>query len=69
MRQVAFALSLALVCASPIGAQDKKSAKPAPKTLSLSGCVVRGESTPNAIRGSKDALFGDEVLPQSSQRR
>jgi hypothetical protein len=52
MRHVAFALGLALVCTSPIRAQDtkaqdKKVAKPAPKTLSLSGCVVRGESTPN----------------------
>ena len=47
MRPVAFALGLALVCTSPIGAQDKKTAKPAPKTLSLSGCVVRGDSTPN----------------------
>jgi hypothetical protein len=47
MRPVAFAVGLALVCTSPIGAQDKKTAKPAPKTLSLSGCVVRGDSTPN----------------------
>jgi hypothetical protein len=47
MRPVAFAVGFALVCSSPIGAQDKKTAKPAPKTLSLSGCVVRGDSTPN----------------------
>ena len=45
------ALGLALVCTSPLGAQDKKPedkkpAKPAPKTLSLSGCVVRNESAP-----------------------
>ena len=46
MRPLAFALGLALVCTSPIGAQDKKPAKPAPKTLSLSGCVVRNESAP-----------------------
>jgi hypothetical protein len=47
MRHVAFALGLAIVCTLPIGAQDKKPAKPALKTLSLSGCVVRGESVPN----------------------
>ena len=47
MRLVAFALGLTLICTLPIAAQDKKPAKPAPKTLSLSGCVVRGESTPN----------------------
>jgi hypothetical protein len=51
MRPLAFALGLALVCTSPLGAQDKKPedkkpAKPAPKTLSLSGCVVRNESAP-----------------------
>jgi hypothetical protein len=46
MRPLAFALGLALVCTSPLGAQDKKPAKPAPKTLSLSGCVVRNENAP-----------------------
>jgi hypothetical protein len=51
MRPLAFALGLALACTSPIGAQDKKSddkkpATPAPKTLSLSGCVVRNEKAP-----------------------
>ena len=51
MRPLAFALGLALVCTSPLGAQDKKPedkkpAKPAPKTLSLSGCVVRNETAP-----------------------
>jgi len=44
---LAVGLALALVCA-PLGAQDKKApAKPASKTLSLSGCVVRGETKPD----------------------
>jgi len=49
MRHVAFALGLALACTSTLVAQDKKKepAKPAPKTISLSGCVVRGEKTPD----------------------
>ena len=42
MRPLAFALGLALVCTSPLGAQDqkpevKKPGQPAPKNLSLSG--------------------------------
>jgi hypothetical protein len=48
MRQIAFAAALSLVCAFPLHAQDKKApAKPAAKTISLSGCVVRGETTPD----------------------
>jgi hypothetical protein len=44
MRQIAFAVGLTFVCAFPMVAQDKKApATPAPKTISLSGCVVRGE--------------------------
>jgi len=44
MRQTAFAVGLAFVCAVPLVAQDKKApAKPAAKTISLSGCVVRSE--------------------------
>jgi len=47
LARLAFGLALALVCAAPLGAQDKKApAKPASKTLSLSGCVVRGETPP-----------------------
>jgi hypothetical protein len=45
MRPVAFAFGLALFCTVAIGAQDKKPEKP--KTLSLSGCVVRNEAVPN----------------------
>jgi len=42
------ALGLALVCAASLGAQESKApAKPAGKTISLSGCVVRGETTPD----------------------
>ncbi len=48
MRQIVAAAALILVCALPLGAQDKKTAsKPADKTISLSGCVVRGEKTPD----------------------
>ena len=40
-------LGLALAISTPLGAQDTKdkkgAAKPVPKTVSLSGCVVRGE--------------------------
>jgi hypothetical protein len=44
MRQTAFAVGLAFVCAVPLVAQDKKApAKQAAKTISLSGCVVRSE--------------------------
>jgi len=48
MRPIACALALAIVGMSTLGAQDKKaSAKQTPKTISLSGCVVRGEKTPD----------------------
>ena len=41
------ALGLAFVYDAQLGAQEKKTpAKPASKTISLSGCVVRGETTP-----------------------
>ena len=44
MRSIAFALALAVAGMPALGAQDKKpSAKGTPKTISLSGCVVRGE--------------------------
>jgi hypothetical protein len=47
MRSIACALALAVVGLSTLGAQDKKtSAKETPKTISLSGCVVRGEKAP-----------------------
>ena len=42
-----FAVALAAACAAPLHAQEKKApAAPAGKTISLSGCVVRGEKTP-----------------------
>jgi hypothetical protein len=43
-------LAFALLCIAPITAQDKAQEKKAPakpKTISLSGCVVRGEIVPN----------------------
>src|SRR5580704_13138244 len=46
MRQIAFAVGLTFVCAFPLVAQDKKApVKPPPKTMSLSGCVVRSEKS------------------------
>jgi hypothetical protein len=48
MRNVAFAVGLALLATRTIGAQEPKAAaKPAPKIVSLSGCVVRGEKAPD----------------------
>jgi hypothetical protein len=46
--RVAGACALALLSTGALSAQDKKDkpAKPAPKVLTLSGCVVRGETTP-----------------------
>jgi hypothetical protein len=50
MRHAAIVLSLSLLSAWPIVAQDKQDkkapAKEQPKTLSLSGCVVSSEKTP-----------------------
>jgi len=47
-RRVASVCALALLSAGTLSAQDKKDkpAKPAPKVLTLSGCVIRGEKTP-----------------------
>jgi len=48
MRPIAFVLGLALLATLPIRAQDKKTTtKPEPKTLSLSGCVVANEKSPD----------------------
>ena len=47
MRHVAFVLALAFACTLPLGAQEKKTPAKPPKTISLSGCVVRGENTPD----------------------
>ena len=49
MRTTLACLALAFICAAPLAAQDKsqdKKAEPKPKTLSLSGCVVRDEKIP-----------------------
>ncbi len=48
LARLALALLLGILCATPLGAQENKApAKPASKTISLSGCVVRGETTPD----------------------
>jgi hypothetical protein len=49
MRTTLACLALSFVCAAPLAAQDKsqeKKAPPKPKTLSLSGCVIRDEKIP-----------------------
>jgi hypothetical protein len=46
MRAIACALALAVAGMSTVGAQKRKtSTRETPKTISLSGCVVRGEKT------------------------
>ena len=58
MRHVACGFGLALLSTAVIGAQDKPATgKPAPKTLSLSGCVVRGETSPDQFT-LEDAVEG-----------
>ena len=48
MRSIACVVALTVVGMSTLGAQDKKtSAKQTPKTISLSGCVVRDGKTQN----------------------
>jgi hypothetical protein len=72
---LALGLPLVILCAAPLGAQEKKApAKPASKTLSLSGCVVRGETTPDQYtiedrkEGSKYRLTGVKVSDFVGQR-
>ena len=52
-----FVLVFAASLAAPLAAQDKKSPKTANKTISLSGCVVRGENTPDQFT-LEDAAAG-----------
>jgi hypothetical protein len=48
MRRFAIALTLALVCLLPLRAEQKKTSdKSRPRTISLSGCVVSSEKTPD----------------------
>lgn len=69
MRSTLFCLAfcLPLAAAASLGAQDKKPAKPSSKIISLSGCVVRGETTPgqytleDAGGGVKYRLTGTNV--------
>ena len=77
MRHVAFALGLALVCTAPLVAQDKKTttpAKPSSKIISLSGCVVRGETAPGQYTledlkaGIKYRLTGTDIRNYIGQR-
>jgi hypothetical protein len=72
---LALSLPLLILDATPLDAQEKKApAKPASKTLSLSGCVVRGETTPDhytledKVEGSKYRLTGVKVGDFVGQR-
>ena len=48
MRRFVLALTLVQLCMLPLGAQQKKTSdKSRPKTISLSGCVVSSEKTPD----------------------
>jgi len=50
MRSTTFVIGLTLILTLPLRAQDKDkkaSPKPQPKTISLSGCVVTSEKTPD----------------------
>ena len=47
MRPIAFVLGLSMLATLPTYAQDKKAPAKPPKTISLSGCVVTDEKTPN----------------------
>jgi hypothetical protein len=75
-RRVASACALALLCTSAPYAQDKKDkpAKPAPKVLTLSGCVVRGETTPGQYtledkeNGTTYRLTGTDVRDYIGRR-
>ncbi len=50
MRLIGFVLGLSLLSSLPLGAQAGQKSAPAkesPKTISLSGCIVSGEKTPD----------------------
>jgi hypothetical protein len=74
-RRIAGACALALLSASAL-AQNKtdKPAKPAPKILTLSGCVVRGETMPGQYTledkeaGTRYRLTGTDVRDYIGRR-
>jgi hypothetical protein len=76
IRRAAIACALALLSTSAVIAQDKteKSPKPAPKVITLSGCVVRGETTPGQFTledkeaGSKYRLTGTDFREYIGRR-
>jgi hypothetical protein len=74
MRKIVVTAAITLVCALPIGAQDKKAApKPPEKTISLSGCVVRDEKTPDQFtledaKEGKYRLSGVKLKDYTGQR-
>jgi hypothetical protein len=73
---VAGACALTLLATGALSAQDKKDkpAKPAPKVLTLSGCVVRGETTPgqytleDKAEGTTYRLTGTDVRDYIGRR-
>ena len=76
IRRAAIACALALLSTSAVVAQDKteKSPKPAPKIITLSGCVVRGETTPGQFTledkeaGTKYRLTGTDFREYIGRR-
>ena len=76
IRRAAIACALALLSTSAVVAQDKtdKSAKAAPKIITLSGCVVRGETTPGQYTledkdaGTKYRLTGTDFREYIGRR-
>ena len=74
--RAAIACALALLSTNAVSAQDKtdKSAKPAPKIITLSGCVVRGETTPGQYTledkeaGTKYRLTGTDFREYIGRR-
>jgi hypothetical protein len=74
--RAAIACALALLSTSAAPAQDKtdKPAKPAPKIITLSGCVVRGETTPGQYTledkeaGAKYRLTGTDFREYIGRR-
>jgi len=76
IRRAAIGCALALLSTSAVVAQDKtdKSPKPAPKIITLSGCVVRGETTPGQFTledkeaGTKYRLTGTDFREYIGRR-
>jgi hypothetical protein len=47
-------VGIVLICATPAIAQKREESKPAPKAITLTGCVQRGESAPDQFTLSEN---------------